>query len=139
MDGKPRGAHDNVTDLPPAFQPLVDPIFEYGRSAGASITGGFVYRGRALGPATQGRYFFADFVSGRVWSIALAVDPTTGEATASNLINHTDELPDLGNVSSIGIDADGELYFVSYSLGVIVKALGPKIAPPPPTGLRILR
>jgi hypothetical protein len=39
------GAHDNVTSLPPAFQPLVDPIFEYGRSVGTTVTGGYVYRG----------------------------------------------------------------------------------------------
>ena len=29
------GAHDNVTNLPPAFLPLTDPIFEYDRSSGA--------------------------------------------------------------------------------------------------------
>ena len=88
------GAHDNVTSRPPAFLPLVDPIFEYGRSSGQSVTGGFVYRGRALGASYQGRYFFADFEAGRVWSIALAINPTTGEATASNLVEHTGELGD---------------------------------------------
>ena len=45
------GAHDNVTSRPPAFLPLVDPIHEYGRASGQSITGGYVYRGRALGAA----------------------------------------------------------------------------------------
>ena len=35
------------------------------------MTGGFVYRGRALGEAFRGRYFFADYVSGRVWSVGL--------------------------------------------------------------------
>ena len=63
------GAHDNVTSLPPAYLPLTDPIFDYGRSTGQSITGGFVYRGRALGPAYQGRYFFGDYVAGRVFSL----------------------------------------------------------------------
>ena len=63
------GAHNNVTSRPPAFLPLVDPIHEYGRSSGQSITGGYVYRGRALGSAYVGRYFFADYVQGRVWSI----------------------------------------------------------------------
>ena len=47
------GAHDNVTSRPPAFLPLIDPILEYGRAAGQSITGGYVYRGRALGAAYQ--------------------------------------------------------------------------------------
>ena len=133
------GAHDNVTSRPPAFQPLVDPIFEYGRSSGQSVTGGFVYRGRGLGASNQGRYFFADFVSGRVWSIALAVNSTTGEATASNLVEHTGELGNVGSVSSFGTDADGELYIVNYSSGTILKIVGPRTAPPVPTGLRIVR
>jgi hypothetical protein len=98
-----------------------------------------VYRGQALGPSFRGRYFFADFVAGRVWSLALAIDPTTGEATASNLTEHTGELGNVGNVSSFGTDADGELYVVSYSRGVVLKILGPPTAPAPPTGLRIVR
>ena len=65
------GAHDNVTSRPPAFLPLVDPIHEYDRASGQSITGGYVYRGRLMGPSYVGRYFFADFVQGRVWSPGL--------------------------------------------------------------------
>jgi len=34
---------------PPTFPTLTDPIFDYGRSSGGSTTGGFVYRGSALG------------------------------------------------------------------------------------------
>ena len=105
---------------------------------GQSITGGYVYRGRALGPNYQGRYFFADYVQGRVWSIALTPDSSAG-ARASDLIEHTAELNrsgQLGNVSSFGLDADGELYIVNHSLGTILKVLGP---PPTPSGLRIIR
>jgi len=133
------GAHDNISAPPPAYLPLTDPVFDYGRSEGQSITGGFVYRGRALGPSFQGRYFFADFVAGRVWSLALAINPATGEATASNLTEHTGELGSVGNVSSFGVDADGELYAVSYSLGSVLKILGPPTGPAAPTGLRIVR
>ncbi|MEO7275206.1 MAG: PQQ-dependent sugar dehydrogenase, partial [Vicinamibacterales bacterium] len=100
------GAHDNVTSRPPAFLPLVDPIHEYPRSQGQSITGGYVYRGRALGAALVGRYFFADYVQGRIWSLALTVNSQSGEATASNVIDHTAELSAgaaLGNVSSFGL------------------------------------
>lgn len=131
------GAHNHVTSLPPAYQPLVDPIHEYDHSAGISVTGGFVYRGRALGSNYQGRYFFADF-NGRVWSVALTVDPSTREARASNLIEHTAELAGIGPVSSFGVDADGELYAVVYP-GRILKILGPPVAPPAPSGLRIVR
>jgi glucose/arabinose dehydrogenase len=114
------GAHDNVTSLPPAFQPLVDPIFEYPHPTGFSITGGYVYRGAALGALYRGRYFFADFVSAKIWSMALTIDPSTGNATASDLRNHTSELVP-GEVSAFGVDAAGELYFVNYDAGTIAR------------------
>ena len=132
------GAHDNVTSRPPAFTPLVDPIHEYDRSSGASVTGGYVYRGTALGSAFRGRYFFADFISSRVWSLALTVNGA-GDATASDLREHTAELGGtavLSGVSSFGEDAEGELYLVSYGRGVILKLLG---VPATPAGLRIVR
>jgi glucose/arabinose dehydrogenase len=135
------GAHDAVTSRPPAFTPLVDPIFEYDRASGMSITGGFVYRGQALGPAFVGRYFFADYVQARIWSIALSIDGN-GEAHVSGLINHTIELGGsgaIGNVSSFGVDADGELFIVSHSSGRILRLLGSPLAPPTPTGLKIVR
>ena len=133
------GAHNNVTSRPPAFTPLVDPIHEYGRSSGQSVTGGYVYRGSALGTAFAGRYFFADYVAGRVWSVALTIDGQ-GEARASNLVEHTSELggqSQLGNISSFGVDADGELYIVSLTRGTIFRLGG--LTPPTPTGLRIIR
>ena len=95
----------------PAYPQLTDPIFEYSHNGGsASITGGYVYRGSALGPEFVGRYFFADFVLGRQWSLALTVNPTTHEATASDLREHTAEFGAVGGVSSFGVDADGELF-----------------------------
>jgi glucose/arabinose dehydrogenase len=129
------GAHDNpnVTPLPPAYLPLIDPIFEYDRTWGRSITGGYIYRG--TGDAYyRGRYFFADFVRGRVWSIA--INQTTGQA--SDLVEHTAQLggpPVLGNVSSFGVDARGELYVLNYSAGTVVRIVTP---PGPPTGVRIV-
>ena len=118
----------------------VPPIFEYDHSVGQSITGGYVYRGSALGAAYVGRYFFADFVQGRVWSVALTID-ATGAARASGLLEHTSELggvSQLGNVSSFGADADGELYLVSYSRGTVLKITGPATAPPTPVNPRIV-
>jgi len=133
------GAHDNVTSQPPAYGPLTEPIHEYDHDTGESITGGFVYRGRALGAQFRGRYFFADFINGRVWSLGLVVDPATGEARATDRIEHTADLGGpsfVGNVSSFGVDRDGELYIVSYMPGRILKIIGP---PATPTGLRIVR
>jgi hypothetical protein len=100
------GAHDNVTSRAPAFLPLIDPIHEYDRGVGQSVTGGYVYRGSALPASFRGRYFFADFVQGRVFSLALAID-ARDEAQASDLVEHTASLSNagaLGNVTSFGVD-----------------------------------
>jgi glucose/arabinose dehydrogenase len=134
------GAHDNVTSPAPAYQPLTEPIFEYGRSDGVSVTGGFVYRGNRLGSAYRGRYFFADY-SGRVWSLALSVDEA-GEARASDRREHTAELGGssiVGFVSSFGVDADGEIYIVNHTGGRIIRITAPLSAPPTPTELKILK
>jgi glucose/arabinose dehydrogenase len=110
-----------------AYLPLAEPVHDYPRSDGQSITGGFVYRGAALPPMFNGRYFFADYVSGRVFTIGLALDDQQ-DATAVDLLELTDQLggaTELGLISSFGVDADGELYLVSYSRGRVLK-LGPQ-------------
>ena len=136
------GRHDNVTSPAAAFEPLVDPVYEYAHTVGQSITGGFVYRGAGLPSTYRGRYFFADYVQGRVWSLLLAVDPGTGEATASDLIDHTADLGGsavLGNISSFGVDAGGELYIVNHTAGTIVQIESTAGRPSPPTNLRIIK
>jgi glucose/arabinose dehydrogenase len=45
---------------PPGF---VEPIYEYDRTVGNSVTGGVVYRGDRI-PSLQGAYVFADFARG---------------------------------------------------------------------------
>jgi len=126
------GAHPNRTNRPSAFEPLTDPIAEYPRSDGHAVTGGYVYRGRNLGSAFTGRYFFADFAFGRVWSVAI-VPGTGGEASASDLREHTAELGGqtaLGSISGFGMDASGELYLVSWDRGEVIAVSS--TAPPQP-------
>jgi glucose/arabinose dehydrogenase len=106
-----------------AYRPLTEPIHDYPRSDGMSVTGGFVYRGSALHPMFNGRYFFADFVAGRVYSIGLALNEQQ-EATAVDVLELTELLggtQELGLISSFGVDGAGELYLVSYSRGRILK------------------
>ena len=57
---------------------MIDPVFEYGRSAGGSITGGYVYRGTKI-PRLVGKYIYADYMSKRIW----ALSPPTDSASAS--------------------------------------------------------
>jgi hypothetical protein len=130
-----------VTSSPAAFGPLAEPIHEYSHAVGQSVTGGYVYRGSALPASFRGRYFFADFITGRVFSIGLAVD-SNGEARVADVMEHTSELSNtgaLGNISSFGVDADGELFMTLYASGRVVRIIGPSAPPPVPTGLRIIR
>ena len=60
-------------------------------------------------------------------------------SSASDTIDHTVDLGGTavtGNVSSFGIDSDGELYVVNYSQGVVLRLAGSLSAP---TNLRIVR
>jgi glucose/arabinose dehydrogenase len=82
---------------------LIMPVWEYGRSLGASITGGYVYRGQAM-PALVGCYVYADFVSGRVWALR------KNGSTVTNA-----EIIDSGvNISSFGVDRNNELYLCAF-------------------------
>ena len=84
------GAHPNTPGTP-AFLPLTDPLFDYDHQTGIAVVGGFVYRGRALGPEFFGRYFYAD-LNARVWSVGLAQSLASGRASVTDRIEHTAEL-----------------------------------------------
>jgi glucose/arabinose dehydrogenase len=52
--------------LDDAMNDLTYPALQYGHQLGLAVTGGFVYRGKAI-PALYGKYIFGDIVSGRVF------------------------------------------------------------------------
>ncbi len=88
---------------------FVAPVLVYGRNEGQSITGGYVYRGKAI-PALQGQYVFADFATGTVWAA-----PTGG----TNWDKAT--LGEVSNPSTFGEDEAGEVYVAEYGSGRILK------------------
>ena len=90
---------------------LVPPIFDYGRTVGHSITGGFVYRGAEL-PWLTGKYVYGDFVFGTIW--ALEYD---GSQAINSPLLETNLL-----ISSFGVDQNNELYICAYN-GFIYKIL----------------
>ncbi len=89
-------------------QPLLGteapPVFEYERnSMDRCVIGGYVYRGSKF-PELVGKYVFSD-QSGRIQALTVADDNTFVKHELIAL------LPDAGlGVSSLGQDADGELY-----------------------------
>ncbi|MEW7851258.1 PQQ-dependent sugar dehydrogenase [Massilia aurea] len=87
---------------------LTLPAFEYDHGAdgagGCSITGGFVYRGRAI-PELAGRYFYSDYCGGYLKSFV---------STGASIVEARDwAITDIGRVVSFGQDAQGELYLIA--------------------------
>jgi glucose/arabinose dehydrogenase len=84
---------------------FVFPIAAYSHGAGCSITGGYVYRGKAV-PSARGRYFYGDYCSGTIWSL---------RAVKGKLRGVRREPFRVLSLSSFGEDAAGELYATSLS------------------------
>lgn len=109
-------------------EPLLDPIIAYKNlkgfakdpdAMGTSVTGGYVYRGKAL-PQLKGRYLFADW--SRLWVKAdgvlfVATRPASKDAKAWSL-ETLDLVAQPGGrigkyVVALGQDAEGEVYILT--------------------------
>lgn len=86
------------------------PIVEYGRDAGCSIIGGYVYRGGDI-PALDGAYVYADYCSAGIRGLQLDGDTV--------IDSRTWDLP-VEQLYSFGQDDDGELYLLLLS-GPVLK------------------
>ena len=103
----------NIFEGPERFSPgtpagtLVDPIHSYDHSVGATVIGGYVYRGE--GEGLQGQYVFADFGTGHISTLHhvgtkwLLTDQTAKIHTNVGSIN---------NPASFAEDGFGNLYVV---------------------------
>jgi glucose/arabinose dehydrogenase len=130
----PPGALDPIFDYPHAGtgEPCSDPGPGF---TGISITGGYVYRGPV--PELDGRYFFADFLTGRLWSLRYdGSHPSSFDGTNyTELTDHTGApglVPDvgtIGSVSSFGEDPIGNLYVLDLGGGEVF------FVPEPPAAL----
>jgi glucose/arabinose dehydrogenase len=87
--------------------PFIPPVAQYGRNVGVTVTGGYVYRGTRF-QGLVGRYIFADFGFGTIFSI---------DATAQGVLEMTDGFSSGLSPSSFGEGLDGELYVVDYGGG----------------------
>ncbi len=96
----------------PAAATFLDPIWEYPRSAGNSITGGFVYHGTHY-PDLNGQYIFADYASGRVW----ALRPDGNKKVSADRVRQIAQVP---SVTSFGLDPrTGEILLASLTQGLL--------------------
>jgi len=84
----------------------VPPVAQYSHGQGCSVTGGYVYRGSRV-PAMRGRYLFADYCSGRLWSMRAGPRP-------GGLREHTGRVgASLDLVTSFGESLNGDVYVVA--------------------------
>jgi glucose/arabinose dehydrogenase len=129
----PKNANKVPDDVPAkdaSGRPFIDPVLEYGHPPknkppsqtepqGISVTGGYVYRGKAL-PPLQGKYVFADW--SRNWALPdgvlfAATRNGTGK-DAKWTLEYLSSTPTGGAklgayIVAMGEDADGELYLLT--------------------------
>ena len=106
------GDHSYGGASPPAD--AVGPVYEYSHDHGCVVTGGYVYRGKAI-PDLVGAYVFADFCAGAIEAIQME---------GGRVIDHRTLGPVVPSLSSFGEDSDGELYAMSLDGGLYRLAPG---------------
>ena len=83
-------------------------MLEYSHDSGCSITGGYVYRGRAI-PDLRGIYFYADYCSGLIGTLRMQDGALVGSRDITASLN-----PDgITDFTTFGTDSDGELYLAT--------------------------
>ncbi len=92
---------------------FVSPAFTYPHGEGCSVTGGYVYRGRAV-PALRGRYLYADFCTGVIWAAR-----RDGSAWTSDVWLDTTLV-----ISSFAQNAAGEVVVLDYASGTVYGLTG---------------
>lgn len=92
----------------------IDPIHEYPRKDGLSITGGLVYRGKIK--SLQGQYFYADYVTNNIWSLVYENGKATKHVKWNKFFKNDDK--PTKQISAFARDPQGELYIISHNNGV---------------------
>jgi glucose/arabinose dehydrogenase len=125
-----------ATPTPTPIPPRVDPIFDYPRPSvgaptmisGRTVVGGYVYRGKQI-PQLRGTYVFADYLGPsdapgtRIFTLNYdGTSASNPQDVTAQLFPTVDPTPvGLLNPSSLGEDANGELYITDISAGRVYK------------------
>ena len=104
----PQSVRPQANRGPTAISP---PIIAHPRAEAASVTGGYVYRGKRL-PKLAGAYIYGDYVTGKIWSLRYDGDAVTAH----------DELVDTTfAIIAFYEGPDGELALMDYNGGGIYR------------------
>jgi glucose/arabinose dehydrogenase len=91
-------------DTPQGPGKLVFPIAQYTHDLGCSVTGGVVYRGRAV-RGYAGRYLYGDYCSGIVWSLRVVNGRASGLRRESFQVD---------GLTGFGEDSAGEVWLAAH-------------------------
>ena len=94
---------------------LVAPVAEHNHGESKSVTGGYVYRGKAIADL-DGWYVYGDYATRLCWVMRME----NGKPTKPKFFVQAPQSP-----SSFGEDQDGEVYLVGYS-GAMYKLVAGK-------------
>jgi glucose/arabinose dehydrogenase len=85
------------------------PVYAYGHYDGnGCVIGGYVYRGAQYAADLGGKYIFADYNSNRIFSMSYS---GSGTPTIGYVATLPGKSMAAGGITTIGQDANGELYF----------------------------
>jgi len=83
---------------------ILPPLISFPHTEAASITGGFVYRGKLM-KGLEGSYICGDWVTRKIWAVRVEGDTVTSLLELA----HTGQ-----QIISFGQDQAGELFFLDY-------------------------
>lgn len=110
------GNHRYVQPVCEDSATLTFPIHQYtgftnNGGTGASVIGGYVYRGQQY-PVMYGHYIYADYATGKFWTLRRNPDGSYQNTTQSITLT---------NPVSFGEDVAGELYTISFTTGTLYR------------------
>ncbi|HEY8277857.1 MAG TPA: PQQ-dependent sugar dehydrogenase, partial [Methyloceanibacter sp.] len=105
---------DRFSSGTPTAGTLTSPIHFYSHAVGATVIGGYVYRGE--GEGLQGQYIFADFGTGHIYSLSqvgqnwVRTDLTSKIDTNFGAINNPASFAEDGFGNLYVVDLDGDIF-----------------------------
>jgi uncharacterized repeat protein (TIGR03806 family) len=87
---------------PPTGWTSIQPVIDYSRTIGKSVTGGYVYRGSKLSEL-RGAYLYADYSFSHIWALVYE----------NGRVVKNVKLASLSTITSFGEDRNGEVMIVS--------------------------
>ena len=84
--------------------PILPPVVDHPHSEAASVTGGYVYRGKRL-PGLVGSYLYGDYQTGRIWSL---------RHDGKKVMGHSVVADTPLQLVAFGEDNSGELFLIDH-------------------------